>query len=40
HLRRPLNARPDSFEAHNSLGAALASLGKFDEAIDHFRRAV
>jgi len=31
---------PDSAEAHNNLGIALASQGKLDEAIDQFQQAL
>jgi spermidine synthase len=31
---------PDSVQAHNNLGIALASLGRLDDAIDQFKRAL
>ena len=31
---------PDSAEAHNNLGIALASQGKLDEAIDQLQQAL
>ena len=31
---------PNSIEAHNNLGIALASQGKLDEAIDQFQQAL
>jgi Flp pilus assembly protein TadD len=31
---------PDSAEAHNNLGIALASLGEIEGAIDHFQQAL
>jgi Flp pilus assembly protein TadD len=39
-LRSAIELMPDSAEAHNDLGVALASMGQVDEAADHFRRAV
>jgi Flp pilus assembly protein TadD len=39
-LRSAVDLLPDSAEAQNDLGVALASLGMIDEARDHFRRAV
>jgi len=35
-----LQLMPDSVEAHNNLGIALASQGKLDQAIDEFKRAL
>jgi tetratricopeptide (TPR) repeat protein len=31
---------PDDYDAHNSLGAVLSSMGDFNRAIDHFRLAI
>jgi tetratricopeptide (TPR) repeat protein len=31
---------PDSADAHNNLGSALASQGELDEAIDQFQQAL
>jgi tetratricopeptide (TPR) repeat protein len=39
-FREALQMRPDSVQAHNNLGIALASLGRIDEAIDQFRQAL
>jgi len=39
-LRSAVDLLPDSAEAHNDLGVALASIGQVGEAADHFRRAV
>jgi tetratricopeptide (TPR) repeat protein len=39
-FRATLRLMPDSVEAHNNLGIALASQGKLDEAIDHFQQAL
>ena len=39
-LREALTLAPDSADAHNNLGVALASLGQVEEAVPHFRRAV
>ena len=39
-LRSAVELLPDSAEAHNDLGVALASMGQVDEAENHFRRAV
>ena len=39
-LRSVIDLQPDSAEAHNDLGVALASMGRVDEAAGHFRRAV
>ena len=38
--RRALTLDPRYGEAHNNLGAALASRGRLDDAIGHFRQAV
>ena len=39
-LRSAIELMPDSAEAHNDLGVALASMGQVEEARDQFRRAV
>jgi spermidine synthase len=39
-FRAALTWNPDSVEAHNNLGIALASLGRMDEAVDQFRQAL
>jgi tetratricopeptide (TPR) repeat protein len=39
-FREALLLRPDSVQAHNNLGIALASVGKVDEAIDQFKQAL
>jgi len=39
-LRSAIELMPDSPEAHNDLGVALASIGQVGEAADQFRRAV
>ena len=39
-LRSAVDLLPDSAEAHNDLGVALASMGQVDDARTHFRRAV
>jgi spermidine synthase len=39
-LRSAIELLPDSAEAHNDLGVALASMAQVDDARDHFRRAV
>jgi len=39
-LRSAVDLLPDSAEANNDLGVALASIGQVGEAADHFRRAV
>ena len=39
-FRAALQLMPDSVEAHNNLGIALASQGKLDEAIEEFKRAL
>lgn len=39
-LTTALKIRPNSPEAHNSLGTVLASQGNLDEAISHFRKAL
>jgi len=39
-LHSAVDLLPDSAEAHNDLGVALASMGQVDEARDQFRRAV
>lgn len=35
-----LQLRPDAADARNNLGVALASVGRLDEAIEEFRRAL
>ena len=40
HYREALRLEPDSAEAHNGLGVALASLGRLDEAVGHFEQAL
>jgi spermidine synthase len=39
-FRAALTWDPESVEAHNNLGIALASLGRMDEAVDQFRQAL
>jgi tetratricopeptide (TPR) repeat protein len=39
-LRESLLLNPNSAEAHNNLGIALASSGRLDEAVGHWRRAL
>jgi Flp pilus assembly protein TadD len=39
-LREAVDLMPDSAEAHNDLGVALASTGNVVEATEHFRQAV
>ena len=39
-LRAALRWNPDSAEAHNNLGIALASTGRIDEAMNEFRQAL
>ena len=39
-LRMAVDLLPDSAEAQNDLGVTLASLGRVDEALGHFQRAV
>ena len=39
HFRETLKLRPDSAEAHHSLGKALAMTGQSEEALEHFREA-
>jgi predicted membrane-bound spermidine synthase len=39
-LREVVALTPDSSEAHNDLGVALASMGQVEEAAAHFQRAV
>jgi Flp pilus assembly protein TadD len=39
-LREAVDLMPDSAEAHNNLGVALASMGRVAEAMQHFQRAV
>jgi Flp pilus assembly protein TadD len=39
-LRSAVDLLPDSADAHNDLGVALASMGQVDDARTHFRRAV
>lgn len=39
-LRTAVDLLPDSAEAQNDLGVALASMGRVGEATEHFRRAV
>jgi tetratricopeptide (TPR) repeat protein len=39
-FRAALTLMPDSVEAHNNLGIALASQGKLDQAIDQFKQAL
>ena len=38
--RRDLQLAPESVQAHNNLGVALASLGRMDEAIEQFEQAL
>ena len=38
--RDTLQKNPDSFMAHNNLGAFLCTQGSFDEAVKHFYRAI
>ena len=40
NTRKALQIKPDSAEAHQNLGIALANRGQLDEAIAHFRKAV
>jgi spermidine synthase len=39
-LRAALKWNPDSAEAHNNLGIALASMGRMNEAVNEFRQAL
>lgn len=39
-FREALLLTPDSVQAHNNLGIALASVGRMDEAIDQFKQAL
>ena len=39
-FREALLLTPDSVQAHNNLGIALASVGRLDEAIDQFKQAL
>ncbi len=39
-LTTVLRIKPDSAEAHNKMGSALAAQGKLDEAINHLRKAL
>ena len=39
-FRAALTWNPESVEAHNNLGIALASIGRMDEAVDQFRQAL
>lgn len=39
-FRAALKWNPDSVEAHNNLGIALASIGRMDEAVDEFKQAL
>ena len=39
-FRKALLLTPDSVQAHNNLGIALASVGRLDEAIDQFKQAL
>jgi spermidine synthase len=39
-LREAIDLMPDSAEAHNDLGVALASMGRVEEAAQHFQRAI
>lgn len=39
-LKEAVRIRPDSAVAHNNLGAALANLGRYDEAEKEFRQAI
>src|SRR5439155_601484 len=40
HCRQALQIKPDSAEAHNNWGLALADQGKPAEAIEHYRQAL
>ncbi len=40
HYRKFLQQRPDSFRAHNNLGAMLLARRNVDEAIEHFTEAL
>ena len=39
-LRESLRLNPESAEAHNNLGITLAQLGRLEEAVQHWRRAL
>jgi len=39
-LKKAVDLIPESAEAQNDLGVALASMGRVSEAAEHFRRAV
>jgi Flp pilus assembly protein TadD len=39
HYQNELQRDPDHANAHNNLGILLASMGRIDEAIAHFRKA-
>ena len=39
-FRAALEYLPQSAAAHNNFGVALASMGRIDQAVEHFRRAV
>lgn len=39
-FERAVEADPDNYEAHNSLGALLSTIGDFKRAAEHFRAAV
>lgn len=40
HSRATLAGNPRSFAAHSNLGVALTGMGKYDEAIAHYRKAI
>lgn len=40
HFQRAVDLSPDSPTSHNNLGGALASAGRFAEAMPHIRRAL
>ena len=39
-LRESLRLNPESAEAHNNLGITLAQLGRLEEAVQEWRRAL
>jgi tetratricopeptide (TPR) repeat protein len=40
HFERAVEEYPESYEAHNSLGAALSAMGNLPRAVEHFSIAV
>jgi len=40
HYRKSIQINPNNAEALNDLGVALAAQGRFDEAIENYRKAI